>query len=344
MDITNNKLFWGNLNQIRRNDADLFYFTISQTKGGNLRDLIILKLLRMQHKKCLIHLHGGYYRQLVNNDLSIWQRRENYKAISYLDGVIVLGESLKPIFQGVSDEKKIFVVPNCVDNEYLMSDREFEEKISFIEKRSVKHVLYLNNFIRPKGYPEVLEMARLEKERVENGDERKLHFDFAGRFFEDSEKKFFFNYIERHRLDDYVTYHGIVSGDEKRMLLKKCDIFVLLTHYPNEGQPISILEAMGNGMLVVTTNHAGIPDLIQDRETEIVVNGKIEKELMQDIVSLDISVIINGYNKVKERYTQKMYIQNMKKIMCVGVVICKINFAITASQLFDSMAAKAVAA
>ena len=53
IDITDNKKFLQNLNRIRKSKGDLFYFTISQTKGGNLRDLIIFKLLEIQHKKCL---------------------------------------------------------------------------------------------------------------------------------------------------------------------------------------------------------------------------------------------------------------------------------------------------
>lgn len=59
VDITNNKNFIKNLLKISRSKADLFYFTISQTKGGNLRDLVIFKLLELQHKKCLIHGVNG---------------------------------------------------------------------------------------------------------------------------------------------------------------------------------------------------------------------------------------------------------------------------------------------
>lgn len=315
IDITNNKKFLKNLLSIFKSKADLFYFTISQTKGGNIRDLIIFKLLKLQHKKCLIHLHGGYYRQLVDNDLPSWQRKANYKAIANLAGVIVLGESLKPIFKGMIDENKIYVVPNCVDNEYLMSDEEFEKKVSTLPQRKIKRVLYLSNFIRSKGYPEVLEMAKLEKERIERGEEQKFHFDFAGKFFEESEKKFFFDYIEKYRLNDLVTYHGVVSGDEKRELLKKCDIFALLTRYPNEGQPISILEAMGNGMVIVTTAHAGIPDIVKDGISGILVDKKITKELLQSMYLINTDLVINGYREIQRIYTQKMYIQNMKKII-----------------------------
>ena len=144
VDITNNKNFIKNLLKISRSKADLFYFTISQTKGGNLRDLVIFKLLELQHKKCLIHLHGGYYRQLVDNDMAGWQRKANYKAIKKLSGAIVLSKSLKKIFEGMIDEDKIFVVENCVDDQYLLTDQEIDEKLKALENEKVLHVLWLS--------------------------------------------------------------------------------------------------------------------------------------------------------------------------------------------------------
>lgn len=320
VDITNNKNFLRNLLAISRSKADLFYFTISQTKGGNLRDLVIFKLLRMQYKKCLIHLHGGYYRKLVDNDMSGWQKKANYKAISQLDGAIVLGESLKPIFQGMLLDEKIFVVPNCVDDEYLMADEEFEEKIATLDERLIKHVLYLSNFIRSKGYSEVLEMAKLEKERVENGGERRFRFDFAGKFFEKTEEKFFFSYIKDNDLEDYVTYHGVVGGDKKRELLKSCDIFTLLTRYPNEGQPISILEAMGNGMVIVTTNHAGIPDVVKYGVNGIVVekNKILTSDIYRKLCEMSIegmrNIERNNRKDIREEFNQKTYVDKMSSV------------------------------
>ena len=313
VDITDNKKFLKNLWLISRSKADLFYFTISQTKGGNLRDLIIFKVLELQHKKCLIHLHGGYYRQLVDNDLSNWQRKANYKAINKLAGAIVLGNSLKYIFQGMIDEDKIFVVPNCVDDEYLMSDSEFDEKIATLESREVTRVLYLSNFIRSKGYPVVLEMAKYEKLNYEKTNVRRFHFDFAGKFFEDKEEKYFFNYIKKNKLENFVTYYGIVSGDKKRDLLRQCDIFALPTCYPNEGQPISILEAMGNGMVIITTNHAGIPDIVKNKINGILIDKDFEiQNIYKNLYNTDFkNVIINNRKKVNLLYMQRLYLSNM---------------------------------
>ena len=319
VDITDNKKIFKNLLVICRSDADLFYFTISQTKGGNLRDLLILKILEFQHKKCLVHLHGGYYRNLVDYDLNTWQRNANYRAMKKVEGGIVLSNSLKNIFRGMISDEKIHVVMNCIDDKYLLSDREAQEKEKRLESKKVLHVLWLSNFIRSKGYPETLELAKLEKQHVEEGNARRFHFDFAGKFFEDREKQFFDNYIAINKLEDFVTYHGIVTGQEKKDLLMKCDIFVLLTRYPNEGQPISILEAMGNGMYIVTTDHAGIPDVVQDG-----INGIVEtknsdiKEIFYKLLNTKNEEYMNitKYNRqyCKTIFNEKNYIENIRMI------------------------------
>lgn len=323
VDITNNKDFIRNLGKIYKSKADLFYFTISQTKGGNLRDLVIFKLLELQHKKCLIHLHGGYYRQLVDNDMPAWQRKANYKAIGRIVGAIVLSDSLKKIFEGMLDDNKIFIVENCVDDQYLLTDQEIEAKLKKLEHLEILHILWLSNFIRSKGYRFVLEMAKIERERVDNGAKRRFYFDFAGRFFEESEKEYFENYIKENKLDEYITYHGIVSGEKKKELLKKCYLFALPTRYPNEGQPISILEAMGNGMFIITTNHAGIPDIVKDGVNGVVMDKTVDaKEILNCLHLKNNSALKNvlyGNRKIcKQNFVEHIYIKKMSKVFRIS--------------------------
>ena len=317
VDITNNKNILKNLLKISRSKADLFYFTISQTKSGNLRDLLIFKLLELQHKKCLIHLHGGYYRQLVDNDMAGWQRKANYTAIKKLAGAIVLSESLKSIFEGMIDEDKIFVVENCVDDQYLLTDQEMEDKLATLENKKVLHVLWLSNFIRSKGYPFVLEMAKAEKKRVDIGEEKRFHFDFAGKFFDESEKEYFESYVKKNGLEEYITYHGVVGGEEKRKLLKECYLFALPTRYPNEGQPISILEAMGNGMFILTTDHAGIPNIVEDGVNGVLLKATYNIDAISEECIDKIGIktaIVQNRCKVKERFIQVRYIEAIKAL------------------------------
>jgi glycosyltransferase involved in cell wall biosynthesis len=211
-------------------------------------------------------------------------------------------------------DDKIFTVPNCVDDEYLMSDQEFNRKIERISERRTKHILYLSNFIPAKGYRKVLEMAKLESE---NRGMPRFHFDFAGAFFEKAEETYFYNFIRDNNLEEYVTYHGVVEGDKKRALLKLCDVFVLLSTYPNEGQPISILEAMGNGMIIITTNHAGIPDEVTDGENGIVTdkNNIDTNEIYNRLLAFDQYEKVEKLNRsiVIEKFSQENYIDGMQR-------------------------------
>lgn len=318
VDITNNKVFLKNLVKISKSKADLFYFTISQTKGGNLRDLVIFKLLELQHKKCLIHLHGGYYRQLVDNDMADWQRKANYRAINKLEGIIVLSQSLRNSFDGMIEKEKVYVVDNCIDREYMASDKSMELKLELLKTKKVLHVLWLSNFIQSKGYLIVIELAKLEKKRIDAGEEQRFVFDFAGAFFDDDEKINFIENIKRNRLEKICVYHGVAEGFQKRRLLEESDIFILPTRYPKEGQPISILEALGNGLYVITTDHAGIPDIIEDRVNGMVLKKNFELpniyQKMLELCNQDYyGVAVNNRRYCVKRFVQERYIEGMKR-------------------------------
>lgn len=319
INITNNKLFFINLFKIWKSKADIYYFTISQSKGGNIRDLIILYFIIRQNKKCIVHLHGGYFGELVENSMLKLQKKLNYKYFKKVDAAIVLSESLRGNFQNLVDNNRIHIVSNCVDNEFLISDEEFREKIDISHTQKNYRVLYLSNFIESKGYRKVLEMAKIERNLCENGKTKKFHFDFAGKFFNSEDEKFFFNYIKENKLEDFITYHGVVSGTKKRELLKDCSIFILLTSYQIEGQPISIIEAMGNGLFIITTKHSGIPDIVVNGRNGLIVEKSSEVvsiyEQLTDITVADYHhTMLNNREDCLNYYTESNYLNKMKKI------------------------------
>ncbi len=317
VNITDNKKFPLNLLRMAKSDADLFYFTISQSRGGNLRDLAILKLLQLRKKKCVVHLHGGYYRTLVDA-LPTQQKRANFAAMSRLAGAIVLGPSLKYIFEGMLPPERIFTVPNCVDDQYLMDDETFTAKVQASSDVPVRQVLFLSNLIPEKGWPTVLELARQEQARVAQGSPVRYHFHFAGKFFDPDAETMFQTFIRTHRLDNIVTYHGVVQGEAKQRLLHDSHIFILPTRYPKEGQPISILEAMGNGMMIVTTDHAGIPDIVTDGENGIVLTderGAQLQDLLSRIDHADLpSIMQENRARVLRDFRERAYLDNMDRV------------------------------
>ncbi|MDN4495107.1 glycosyltransferase [Ureibacillus aquaedulcis] len=318
IDITNNKLFFFNLFKIWKSKADTCYFTISQSKGGNIRDLVILHFIIRRKKKSIVHLHGGYFGQLVES-MNKFQKKFNYKYLKKVDAVIVLSESLKSNFQNIVENNRIHIVSNCVDDEFLISDEEFKVKKEVLKSQKVYRVLYLSNFIESKGYRKVLEMANIEKKLCEKGKLKKFHFDFAGKFFDSKDEKIFLNYIKEKNLEEYITYHGVVTGNKKRELLKKCSIFILLTTYQIEGQPISIIEAMGNGLFIITTKHAGIPDIVVNGKNGLIFEKSCEvvsvyEEMKNITPTLYYQIMLNNREECLNYYTESNYLNNIKEI------------------------------
>lgn len=314
IDITNNKKFLNNLLKIMFSKLDLYYLTISQSKFGNIRDLIMIKLIQLKKKKIIIHLHGGGFRNILDSEFGNFQKKLNYKIISKVDAGIVLGDSLKYIFEGVIPKEKIYVVKNCVDDEFIISDEEFNEKMLSLKNKKKFKILYLSNFIEDKGYKEVLQLAKLVKEK---NDER-FKFVFAGKFFSDIDKQEFFEFINENSLQDIIEYKGIVYGKEKIDLLKESDIFILLTRYKNEGQPISIIEAAVNGLVIISTDHAGIKDILSENEMIKCNKQNIKVKCLYEKLkcngNIDNNTLKHNRNKMLYDFSQEKYLKDIEVI------------------------------
>jgi len=79
---------------------------------------------------------------------------------------------------------------------------------------------------------------------------------------------------------------GRVDGSSKAALLGETDIFVLPTFYPFEGQPTVILEAMAAGCAIVASQHASIPEIIQDGVNGLLVPPRNPEKLAETILHL----------------------------------------------------------
>lgn len=77
---------------------------------------------------------------------------------------------------------------------------------------------------------------------------------------------------EQYGVSKYITFHGSTSQVNK--YLENSDLFILPSI--TEGFPIAILEAMRLGLPIVSTNVAGIPEMINDGQTGIIIEPSVE--------------------------------------------------------------------
>jgi glycosyltransferase involved in cell wall biosynthesis len=236
----------------RKGRADAIYFTISESRAGNLKDLFIYVLCLGRLKRMFVHLHGGTIGRELFDRHQAW-RTVNAWFIKRLGGVIVSGPSHVEIFAGMIDQRRIHTVPNSAEEELFVEERAIREKFA---TSAPLRVLYISSMTPQKGYLDLLEGWLC----LEQDMRRRIQLDFAGRFDSDSERASFQDSIAGV---EGVRYHGLVDPDQKRRLFAQAHVFCLPTRM-FEGQPISILEAYAAGCAVMTTGQRGIRDVFAD--------------------------------------------------------------------------------
>jgi glycosyltransferase involved in cell wall biosynthesis len=87
-----------------------------------------------------------------------------------------------------------------------------------------------------------------------------------------------------------------------------------------EGQPISIIEAMATGNLILTTKHAGIPDICTEENAIFCKKNNVE-DLTDKILFLinNINFIqtiaTHNYKQASIKFTQDNFIKDADKIL-----------------------------
>ncbi|NUM30858.1 MAG: glycosyltransferase family 4 protein [Bacteroidetes bacterium] len=100
-----------------------------------------------------------------------------------------------------------------------------------------------------------------------------------GKYFD-----FIKNYIENHQLENIVHLIGYLDVDKKNEYSKKCDFYLCTNTYDNT--PVSMIEMMAMGLIIISTNVGGIPYMIKNNENGILVKNDDHLEMAEAIKKL----------------------------------------------------------
>ncbi|AGB18536.1 glycosyltransferase family 4 protein [Thermoanaerobacterium thermosaccharolyticum] len=275
------------------------YITISQSKFGFLRDSIYIYISKLLSKKVILHLHGAYFRKLYDSESDFFKNVVK-KSCNISDDIIVLSSKFKYIFEGIVNESKIKVVSNGIPINYI-SDNEFIDALRSKQNRDSIRVLYLSNLIKSKGYFDLIQSISYLSKKIN------IEFIFAGAWSNDKEKNDVMQFIIDNKLETLIEFKGVVKDKEKKDLLLNSDLFILPTYYPNEGQPISIIEAMAAGLPIISTDTGCITDMVIDGYNGFIVEKQKPEEIAEKIMILanKKELLLNMSNN-----SRKLYLKN----------------------------------
>lgn len=276
------------------------YITIGITFFGVLKYSPFILLGSLLNKNLIVHLHSNYLRTEYKN-LKGYKKTIFTYLLKKFDKGIVLSDSLIPNLLPFINKEKIYSIPNFVPKELLISkpkDKDYSEIKLF----------FLSNLLEEKGINILLNVIeKLQKEDV------LFKVKVAGSIVPSNPLSKLNNLFN-------VEYVGVVEGLKKQELLVWGNVFCLPTFFSMEGQPISILEAMAFENFIVTTKHAGIPDICTDKNALFCEKNneedlyKVLKHLYlnwSDYIELARS---NGHY-AQSNFTEQKFIDNISKLL-----------------------------
>ena len=261
------------------------YIVTSQSRRGFYRDFFMVTLLRIFRVKVIAHQYGANYNQLLDSV----NKLEKYllvKNIDYISKIIVEGEYMKNQFSFYDGYRpKVDVVPNGLPTE----GKNMGIPKVYDKNAEPFTLFYLSNLIFSKGYFDVLKAVNL----LNNTYKMNVKCIFAGQFMSSaddvhpgiSNKANFYEYIDKYDLSDYITYFPGLYGEDKDYYFHKSHAFILPTYYINEGQPVSILEAMAYGCVPIVTKYRHIPMMV-DESNGCYVNPSSPESICKSIIEL----------------------------------------------------------
>ncbi|WP_320153691.1 glycosyltransferase [uncultured Tolumonas sp.] len=282
------------------------YITTSRSFLGFVRDFFVINLCRLFSIKVVNHLHGADFLSF-RNSISRFSKILLDYTYSYINTSIVLLESMKEQYS-MYPMMQVVCLSNCLVDEYTL-----EKKYNGTLK-----VIFLSNIMYSKGI--VYLINAVDHLRSVGYD---VHLNIAGKVLADdymshSEiSNVFYGLIKDKK---YISYHGVVSGEYKKKLLVESDFFILPSFYKMEAQPLSIIEAMSAGCVIITTDHNYLKDFICNKNGCLVAI-KSHEEISDAILffynnhSLVQSIIDYNLCTSLEKFSRHKFNSELKNII-----------------------------
>lgn len=250
------------------------------------------------HIPVVNHIHGSEIGRFYE-DASASKKRLVRRVYGKCSRLIVLSEEWKQKISKIVPSGRIDVLEN-----YCVLPEE-----PYDSGRNRNQILYLGKLERDKGS---FDMADILRNVIKECPQARLVMAGDGRMEQVK------NAFAEKDLLPYVRFTGWVRGEEKEKLLRESAVFLFPSYH--EAMPVSVLEAMGYGMGIVTTAVGGILRLIQDRENGCLETPGDSVRMAEDVAALLREeelcrrLGLRARETAAEKYSLEIHLRNLERI------------------------------
>lgn len=284
--------------------TDITYIAIGLTFFGVLKDAPFVLFSKLSGKQVVIHIHGNYLKTQYAL-LSGIKKKLFHFILSRADKGIVSSDLLKDNLTPFLKESKIFSTPYFVEKSF--KDVTSQDVVN----TNKLQILFLSNLMEEKGIFDVFEALEILNKKGVSYEAKIIGgIDLQN-------KTRIFKYLDSN---PNIEYSNPIRGKEKIEAYLSSNVFILPTYYKMEGQPISLLEAMFTGNIIITTDHAGILGICSDKNGFIVkkkspINIATALEIIANNLEDFKDIMVHNHNYAKNNFKPADFINRLADIL-----------------------------
>lgn len=230
--------------------SPIFHIHVA-SKGSYLRKSILTKICFTFKHKVILHIHGAMFDKFIEAS-SEHKKNSIIALLNEVDRVVVLSESWFSYFSNYIPKDKLLVIYNPSSTFKPENTKNYNKKI-------VK-VLFMGRMGERKGIYDLINAVKLIKD-----------IDFILNLYGDGDVAKIKELVEKENLQRLITVNNWVVHSKINEIYENSDIMVLPSYA--EGLPMSLLEAVGKGLAVISTKVGGIPEIVKNGENGYLVEA-----------------------------------------------------------------------
>ena len=277
------------------------YLPLAPSRWGFVRDAVFIAVARAWRRRVYVHLEGGRGLDSLYATAGFVLRWLIRTTTSSVHQVWALTPTLASECGRLFPPDRARVVGNVVEDPLRSAAEPSSSARAGDAASNGLNILYLSNLIPEKGCFDLLDALDLLGEQA-NGWRVRMVGDAP----DPSVRAAIARRAKELPEGVRVELPGCVTGPAKEREYRWAHVFVLPTSYPFEGQPLAILEALGAGLPILSTWHAGIPDTVRNRGEGMLVPPGDPRALGGALVTLaaDASLRAKLARRARQRYQE----------------------------------------
>ena len=220
--------------------------------GSFYRKALIIEMASLAKIPVINHVHGAEFDEFYRRK-SQRKKKAIEKIYNKCIRTIALSEEWKKNLAEIVPEQTISVV----ENYGILQEDLIKEKFT---KPNHKMILFLGFICERKG---CLDIPAIVDQVCRKIPDARFILGGSGEIEKVKQKL-------SAKYKDNVEFPGWIRNEQKKQYLREADIFLLPSY--NEGMPMAILDAMGCGLPIVSTDVGGIPKIVRQG-----INGYLYK-------------------------------------------------------------------